>query len=284
MNKHQDNIEDFIQRHRQALDSASPDHCGWGTLERLLDRLPGADPLERQLLADRPLLDDQVVPPGLWVKIQGRLEATTTQADPLEHFIRQNRSHLDLAEPTNRVWESLEKQLSPADQHPLGAPPLQPSPLTLQPAGAPTHQLTFARRIMRIAASLALLLSGVGIGTWYAGQSDRKETGVALQQIAPEYAELEQYYIRDIHQKQVKLQQFTSSDNTAVEQDLDQLDHMMQELRAELENVPPANREKVIHALIDNYKAKAAILERVIQRLENTNENQHSKDYETDRI
>ncbi len=284
MNKQQDNITDFIQRHRQALDSASPDHLGWGTLERLLDRLPGADALERKLLADRPLLDDQVVPPAIWDHIQRQLDTATTPNDPLEHFIRQNRRQLDAAEPTGSVWESLEKHLSPSSTHPLSGPPLQPAPLTLQPPGPPTLQLTFARRLLRIAASLALLLSGIGIGTWYAGRPVGPGTGIALQQIAPEYAEMEQYYIRDINQKEQKLQQFTGFENAAVEQDLDQLDNMMLELRAELQNVPPASREKVIRALIDNYKAKAAILERVIDRLENKNENPNSKDYERDRI
>jgi hypothetical protein len=42
----------------------------------------------------------------------------------------------------------------------------------------------------------------------------------------------------------------------------------MLELRGELANVPPGNREQVVRAMIDNYKAKAAILERVLERLE----------------
>ncbi len=42
----------------------------------------------------------------------------------------------------------------------------------------------------------------------------------------------------------------------------------MEQLRQELAIVPPGNREQVVRAMIENYKAKTAILQRVLERLE----------------
>ena len=59
-----------------------------------------------------------------------------------------------------------------------------------------------------------------------------------------------------------------------------------EELRQELANVPPGNREQVVRAMIENYKAKASILERVLERLEESKPNQENSKqrYETEKI
>jgi hypothetical protein len=55
-----------------------------------------------------------------------------------------------------------------------------------------------------------------------------------------------------------------------VRADLEQLDKAMEELRLELANVPPGNREQVVRAMIENYQAKLIILKRVLERLDDT--------------
>ena len=60
---------------------------------------------------------------------------------------------------------------------------------------------------------------------------------------------------------------------------MQQIDLAMQELRAELTDVPPGNREQVVRAMIENYKAKTAILQRVLERLEPTKTDQNDKKY-----
>jgi hypothetical protein len=267
MNSIDNNLEAFIRRHREALDASPPDNYGWGGLETLLNRLPAADALERQLLCDRPLLDVSTPAPAIWDAIALQLDEKGHPRDTLEAFIRQHRDDFDGATPDPNTWNTLQTFLDAA-----------PHPKSLTP------HLTFTRRLLRVAAAMALLLSGVGIGMWLTSPPAQTPGQVALHNIAPELAEMEQFYKRDIQFKQQKLQQFTDNEDTGVAQDLQQLDNMMEELRMELGHVPPANREKVVRALLENYKAKAAILDRVLEHLEHNNENPNSKDDDIDRM
>ena len=96
--------------------------------------------------------------------------------------------------------------------------------------------------------------------------------------VSPEYAELERHYEHDITDKKEKLATFTGSQSADVLQDLDQLDRIMEELRRELADVPPGNRQQVVRAMIENYKAKTAILQRVLEHLDiKQNEGNNSK-------
>jgi hypothetical protein len=271
MNSIDNNLEAFIRRHREALDASPPDNYGWGGLETLLNRLPAADALERQLLCDRPLLDTSTPAPAIWDAISLQLDEKGHPRDTLEQFILQHRDDFDGAEPSSIARNTLQTLLDAA-----------PKSLAQNPKPQ-TPNLTWSRRLLRIAA-VALLLSGVGIGMWLTAPPVHTPEQVALHNIAPELAEMEQFYKRDIHFKQQKLQQFTANEDTGVAQDLQQLDNMMEELRTELGQVPPANREKVVRALLENYKAKAAILDRVLEHLEHNNENPNSKDDDIDRM
>ena len=61
-------------------------------------------------------------------------------------------------------------------------------------------------------------------------------------------------------------------------QDIEQLDKIMDELRRELASVPEGNRQQVVRAMIENYKSKTAILQRVLEHLEeNQNRGKNSK-------
>jgi hypothetical protein len=123
---------------------------------------------------------------------------------------------------------------------------------------------------MRMAASLALLIAGIGGGIWYERNGNATE-GMAMSDVSGEYKELEQFYQRDITVKREKLATFTGSQPAEVGEDLEHLDEIMAELRRDLADVPPGNREQVIRAMIENYKAKMAILQRVLERLEQSN-------------
>jgi hypothetical protein len=92
-----------------------------------------------------------------------------------------------------------------------------------------------------------------------------------MSDVSGEYKELEQFYQRDITVKREKLATFTGSQPAEVGEDLEHLDEIMAELRRDLADVPPGNREQVIRAMIENYKAKMAILQRVLERLEQSN-------------
>lgn len=244
-----DRINQFIQKNRDAFDEAVPGAHGWPGLERMLERLPDSDALERLLMNDRMLLDTKLPSDQLWANIEKDLDRPNEHLD-LESFIKQNREMFDAGLPQGPVWENISKSL--------------PKPKALK-----VH-IGWQRSIMRIAASLALLVTGIGAGIWYERQ-DGTASGMAMSEVSGEYKELEQYYQRDISVKREKLASFTGSQPAEVGEDLEQLDALMDQLRLELADVPPGNREQVVRAMINNYKAKTAILQRVLERLEQSN-------------
>lgn len=238
-------IEQFIRDNREAFDADQPSPACWAGVEKALDRFPASDALEQFLLIHRTEFDRAEPSEAIW---QG-IEQTLCPSGPsLEDFIRNNRTAFDEQEPAPQIWMAVEKAL---------------------PGGgsAKTVHMPWYRMLSRLAAAIALLIAGVGIGIWYAGQQ-ATESGMAMGDLSKEYAELEQYYQRDIAAKQQKLATFAAYQDENVSDDLSQMDVAMEELREELANVPPGNREQVVRAMIENYKAKATILERVLEHLE----------------
>lgn len=242
-------IETFIREHRHAFDAATPGAHHWQGLEKVLDRLPTADGLETALLHNRILLDTEMPSGKVWQEIEQFLDGYVhTTPDPLEQFIRENREALDSEVPDLKVWANVTRNI--------------PSSKTV------VVHMNWRHSLLRIAASIALLLAGVTAGIWYARLDEAP--AMAMSDVSNEYAELETYYQRDIAGKQQKLASFTGSQPAEVHEDMEQLDGVMTELQKELAGVPAGNREQVVRAMIENYKAKAAILERVLDRLEPT--------------
>lgn len=241
-------LEQFIQNNRQAFDAATPGpHC-WSEVEKVLDRLPASDPLEQFLALNRIRFDQETAPEGVWQGIAQALDHPESPAgNSLETFIRNNREAFDTETPAQGIWPAIEQTLPGAQ-------------------GAKVVHLSWYRTLSRLAAAIALLIAGVSIGIWYA-RADANN-GMAMGELSTEYAELEQYYQRDISTKQQKLATFASYRDQDVHDDLQQMDQALIELREELARVPPGNREQVVRAMIENYKAKMNILERVLEHLE----------------
>lgn len=240
-----DLIKKYIQQHRADFDTAVPGAQGWSGVEKMLQRMPHTDALERFVACERMLFDQQVPPESLWAKI----EADLPQNIDLEQFIRQNRCEFDTELPDVKAWEQINTQLP--------KPPVRR--VTMQ----------WQRSLARVAASLALVVVGIGAGIWYERQDGSSE-GMAMSDVSNEYAELEQYYQQGITQKQAKLANFAPQQTEEIGRDLAQMDEMMEQLRRELATVPSSNREQVVRAMIENYQAKTAILQRVLEYLEET--------------
>jgi predicted RNase H-like nuclease (RuvC/YqgF family) len=170
----------------------------------------------------------------------------------IEHFINQNREGFDSEAPSAAVWEAIEREL--------------PKPKADEPSG---WSLLRGGKFAKMAAAVALLLMGVGLG-YGIGQRGAESTEMQIASINPELGEAASYYQRDISAKKQKLAQFTS-ETASVESDLVHLERVMEELKSELESVPPAQRQSVVTAMLENYKTRASILEKVLMHLEQQN-------------
>ena len=257
-----DQFKYFIEKHRDALDAALPDAHLWQGVEKALIRWPESDELERQLISNRTLLDQDEPSIAVWDSICTALDAP---ADPLEAFIKNNREAFDAEQPAEGLWNNI-ASASTKNQ-------------------APQMRISWGRRIMQAAAAITILICGIGLGMWYAGHQTPENNGMAMSDVSSEYAELERYYQSDIEQKKGQLAEFASYQDESVLEDLKEMDRIMEELRLELEQVTPANREKVVRAMIENYKSKVTILQRVLQHLnEQSNDSTNSSNNEIESI
>lgn len=259
-----EDIEQFISQHRHALDLQAPDAYGWKGLEKALQRLNGADDLEKMLMTERILFDAAEAPPQVWEGLARRLDQpcaqpdTNRQQDALENFICQNRGDFDNEIPNPALWSRLESHAA-----------LQPVVISPRRNG-----FTWQKGFLRAAAAVSLIVVGALIGFRIGALQQSTTEGMSLAEVSDEYGEVEAHFQRDIAVKREKLAAFATQSTQArmtgddVLGDLEKMDIVMQELRQELANVPPGNREQVVRAMIDNYKAKSAILERVLNQLQ----------------
>ncbi len=254
-------IERFIEEHRGAFDTAMLAAEVWAAIARQLDRWSEADGLARYIAQHRFLFDDGGPQAQLWGRIAEQLPSPH---DPLETFIAQNRAALDTQEPDPRLWPKLLRPLPPSH----------------------TARLRWLRPLRLTAAAITLLLTGVALGLWYGHRQTASTPKLTLSDLSPEYAEAERYFQREIRQRKHRLGHFSLSySRNTVMEDLRQMDIAMAELQAELAQVPPTQREPIIRAMIENYKARIAILERVLQYLERQNKAPtNSGDHDTEKI
>ena len=93
----------------------------------------------------------------------------------------------------------------------------------------------------------------------------------------PEFSEISKYYQQEVQQKKAKLASYQV--DQSLEHDLQQLDELTKELKMEFEEAPAGTEEQIINAMISNYQTKLEILERVLERVQSTNQkNANSKD------
>jgi hypothetical protein len=174
----------------------------------------------------------------------------------IEQFIKENRADFDREIPDAKIWAGIEKTLDSAAK--------------VAPEARIISLQNNRKRWQFLAAAASLLLVGALAGFIVARQNTvggGANPEIALQNVSPEAAEAEQYYVRTISAKtqQLEANQYHSDQ---VEGDLAAIDRAMTELKHELANVPPGQRAQVVHALIENYQIKLKILEKVLDHVD----------------
>jgi len=172
--------------------------------------------------------------------------------DNLEQFIQNNRKEFDKEIPSLKVWAALDKQLASQTQK---APP---------------------RRIFSIAkmAASVLLILSIGLaGGYFLSQQNAAQDDAIAEQF-PEFGQMQEYYTQQVSEKLGQLQQYNYVDG--VNEDLIRIDGFIEDLRIQLEAAPRGSEETIINAMIQNYKTKLGILERILSRIE-TRKNKKQK-------
>jgi hypothetical protein len=164
--------------------------------------------------------------------------------DQLRDFIQAHRSEFDTEVPSLKVWHNVDKNLK-ASSKPISR-----------------------WRIFQIAASLALLITtSVLIGMNLVNQQP-----VMVMEDGTTLNDLESFYGDRIENKMLELASYKES--TSVMTDLQGLDQVFDEVKSELLNTNnEAEREKLVYYLIENYKLKLKVLEKVLDKINTDDKN-----------
>ncbi len=260
MNKQRNRLEQFISENRSAFDTATPGNHLWDAIEQALDANAEQGSLEQYILQNRVAFDAAEPGEHSWTAIEQALNATKKQ-DALEQFVVDNREAFDTEIPSFQIWVEVDKALHPQEKQ-------------------RTLKIAPIWRVISIAASVLLLLSvGAATGIYFTKtQAVESRTVASLSDISPEYAEMVRYYNEQIDQKvqQVSMQ----IDDESVLKDLEAIDQTMKALESELQKAPKGAEEQIISNLIRSYQIKVEILERVLNRIQQSKENLNSEDDE----
>ena len=196
----------------------------------------------------------------------------------LEKYIVENKEAFDSEIPNLRVWAAIEKQLAPEldveafiEDNKADFDTEIPNLKIWAQIDKTINRTAERRHILRVwflrsAAAIALLIIGATAGVFMMGKRADTLVEKQLEQLAPNFQKTEKYYNQQV---QAKLTQLASYENTdpSVLSDLKQIDMVQEELKAELENAPTSTREEIVRRVIDNYKIKIGILERVLEQI-----------------
>lgn len=172
--------------------------------------------------------------------------------DNLEKYIKDNRADFDTEIPSLKIWANVEREIARPD----------------------TQKRFVWQWVGRIAAAVALLIVGAGLGIFLHEQ----RTEAALNAEVPIAAELEKteaYYNKQVANKLALLN--VENPDPSVIADLKQIDIVQEELKKELKAAPTSTKEEIINHLIENYKIKLGILERVLEHIEEKKEQETKK-------
>ncbi len=165
------------------------------------------------------------------------------QRDELENFVLDKREAFDDAIPSLKVWADIDRELSKRSVS---------KPLTFQ-------------RFFKVAAAVAAILVVGGFGGSMFTRGQQANPVAIIEQVNPEYLELEQYYRQQISTKVQQLARYEP--NGSFMSDMKKMDQVMAELKEELCVAPKGQEEEIIATMIQTYQTKVAILERVLEQM-----------------
>jgi len=168
--------------------------------------------------------------------------------DSLKKFVEENRASFDSQEPSEKVWDQIEKNL-PAKQ----------------------VSLWNNSMIWRVAAMLFLGLSVYLFATQNSGKTSSRESA----KLQGEFSDLESFYSEQIMEKVELINHIQNfNDQEKFTQDLEKLEAMYSVLKEQMKINPT---EKVKDALILNFLVRMDLLNQQIKSVEDSKREQNQE-------
>ncbi|MEM9918526.1 MAG: hypothetical protein AAF990_10545 [Bacteroidota bacterium] len=177
--------------------------------------------------------------------------------DKLENFIHQNRPDFDDRVPDPKIWDRIDQEIGSSGGGQAKVRPIN------------------RWRWLGMVASVALLIGlGMVIGMQMASKNSATET-VADVDLPIIDEDVESYYRGQVNRRLQRLARYEYA--AEVQSDLQEMDDFLLQLKEEFSNAPPQDRKEIVAAMIDNYKNRIELLERVLSKLESTNQDTQKK-------
>jgi hypothetical protein len=204
------------------------------------------------------------------------------EKDSLEDFVNAHRDEFPQYEPSPDLWSRIQGDVQ---QHQKEAQQTEPGIVPIAPANEPkTIKLS---TLYRAAAILVLgLVTGYGIWgvEWgdNSGISNANDSTtvnpndelpvvnnyyISLKDLSPELAEVEQFYSSQIQERTEELQALQVGDQYM--DDMTMLDDEMKTLQQEVSQ--NMDNERVIEAMVENYRMRLDLLENLLNELKKDN-------------
>lgn len=207
--------------------------------------------LEKYIVVNKEAFNTEMPNLRIWAAIEKQL---APELD-IEAFIENNKTDFDTEIPNLKIWAQIDKTINrPAERR---------------------HILR--GWFLRSAAAVALLIVGATAGVFMIEKRADTLVEKQIEQVAPDFQKTEKYYNQQVQAKLTELASYQNTDPSVLS-DLKQIDMVQEELKAELNNAPASTRQEIVRRVIDNYKIKIGILERVLEHVgENPQENLNNK-------
>ncbi|HLF65010.1 MAG TPA: hypothetical protein VI603_14695 [Saprospiraceae bacterium] len=175
--------------------------------------------------------------------------------DRLEKYIQTHRDQFDDRNPDPAIWDQIATRLpQKRDEH---------------------RHIAMWRWMSAVAVALALVMCGVVAGM-YMGNNR-----VAQNPAYAEFMQAQQYYDVEYNKKKSELSQYVY--DPVLDKDLQELDKMYEALSQEFLNTKEPDKTELINAMIQIYKTRIELLERVLNRIEQ-NKDEKQLQYEDENV
>ena len=183
--------------------------------------------------------------------------------DKLRNQILTQLDRFDSFEPRDGHMERFTRKLNPRRTGLLSGIP---------------YAVKVAAILLLVAASSILIYEQVA---WFFSKQNLTNPN----EISTELSEVEYYYTSLIDEKYIAIDSFTSDNpeqNKILMEELEQMDPMFKSLQKDLQ-VNPTD-ERIIHAIINHYELKLEVMGQILSQLEQVQQINENKDYESTEI
>ncbi len=166
--------------------------------------------------------------------------------DRLEKYIKSHRDQFDDRNPDPALWDQIASKLPQKHDD--------------------SRRIAMWKWMSAAAVTLALVMCGVVAGM-YMGNHRGSQNPVYA-----EFMQAQQYYNVEYNKKKSELSQYAH--DPVLEKDLQELDKMYDGLSKEFQTTSEPDKTELINAMIQIYKTRIELLERVLNKIEKYNDDQ----------